>query len=146
MAHPHHKSHAESGDTKILVRTLTYFSNIDLTSRNHYVTSFGRILGQRRPSRLPYSILHSRLWLTHKNHAESVDAKILAWTGNYFSNIDLTSRNHYVAQVQPTAFRLALIRPCTADCGSSRGATMNPTTPKYSHGRRTIFSQYRFDI
>ena len=138
-------SHAESGDTKILVQTLTCFSNIDLPSQNDCVTSFGRISGQRRPSRLPYSILHSRLWLPRRTMPNPSMPKYSHRRGiPNFSNTDLTSRNHCVTQVhfsgQPTTFRLAHIRSCTADCGSSRGATMNPSTSKYSHGRRTIFS------
>ena len=87
-----HKSHDESVDIKMLVLTLIFFSNINLTSRNHYMISFGRISGQTSP----YSILQTRLWLTQKNHAESDDAKILSRTGPYFSNIGFTSRTHYV--------------------------------------------------
>ena len=87
------KWHAESNDAKVLVWTWTKFSYIDLTSRNQYMTCFGHVPGQRRPY---YRLISDILCLIKTKHAEDHKVKILARTGTYFSNIDLTSRHHYV--------------------------------------------------
>ena len=91
------KCHAESGDTKILMRTWLTFStsiwHLETTTSPLSVTSR---VSDLYPQTSLYSVLRSILRLTQKNHAESDDAKILAWTGVYFSDIDLTSRNHHV--------------------------------------------------
>ena len=59
-------------------RRLT-FPSVNLTSRNHYVTQI-HFLGAADPQASPYSILHSSLQLTKRNHAESDDTKIIART------------------------------------------------------------------
>ena len=46
------KSHAKYGNIKMLVLTLIFFSNINLTSRNLGVISFSRISGQQWSSEL----------------------------------------------------------------------------------------------
>ena len=89
VAHPEDPFQAATDDAKILARTWTYFSDINLTSRRHHLIN----LPSQQSDALfsPYSTLHSKLWFIHKSPAESGYTKILVRTLTYFSNIDLTS-------------------------------------------------------
>ena len=89
------KSQAESNDAKILVWTWTNFLyRFDVQKSLHDL--FRSHIRTVRSLAQPIIDLHSILWLTQTNRAESHIVKILARTGTYFSDIDFTSGHHYV--------------------------------------------------